>query len=139
MTFLRLAAVLSTALLWADVAAAADFDGSKPFVCALLDLSSCEAGNGCEAETPESVDIPRFLFVDVQQAKISGTRQGGRLLTTKIERARTLGDFLVLEGAEGSLSWTVTVGQAEGQMSLGAVGDGVGFVVFGSCVRASPN
>jgi hypothetical protein len=127
------------AISWSVASEAADFDGTKPFVCALLELSSCAVGSDCQRETPESADIPRFVFVDVKQSTISGTRPGGNTLMTKIERTRTLGDQLVLEGAENGLSWTVTVEQTTGQMNLGAVGDGVGFVIFGSCVRASPN
>ncbi len=58
---------------------------------------------------------------------------------TKIERERTQGDLLVLEGAEGAFSWTVSVGQSNGRMSLAAVGEDIGFMVFGACVGASPN
>ena len=135
----RVVSGILSAVMWIGATQAADFDGSKPFVCTLLDLNSCTAGGNCQAETPESADIPRFLFIDVQKGAITGSRAGGELLSTKIERMRTLDDKLVLEGAEGALSWTVTVSQTSGDMSLGAVGDGIGFLVFGACVRASPN
>ena len=124
---------------WFASAQAGEYDGGKPFLCALLDLNSCEVEAGCQAETPESVDIPRFLFVDAKQGTISGTRPGGKLLASRIERTRTLGNLLVLEGAEAALSWTVTVEQSSGRMSLSAAGDGVGFVLFGACVRAQPD
>jgi hypothetical protein len=127
------------AACWFGSAHAGDYDGSKPFLCALLDLNSCEVDAGCQAETPDSVDIPRFLFVDAKQGTISGTRPGGKLLATRIERTRTLGNLLVLEGAEAALSWTVTVEQTSGRMSLSAAGDGVGFVVFGACIGAQPD
>ena len=138
LTTIRTISVLAAAL-WFGSAQAGDYDGSKPFLCALLDLNSCEAEAGCQAETPDSVDIPRFLFVDAKQGAISGTRPGGKLLSTKIERTRTLGNLLVLEGAEAALSWTVTVEQISGRMSLSAAGDGVGFVVFGACIGAKPD
>ena len=125
--------------LWALSATAADFDGSKPFTCALMSLNSCGSDGDCESETPDSAGIPRFLFVDAKGGQISGSHADGQLLATKIERQRTLGDLLVMEGAEGRLSWTVTVNEATGEMSLGAVGADLGFVVFGSCVRAAPN
>jgi hypothetical protein len=115
------------------------FDGKKPFVCALFDITSCTPGGDCERETPDSANVPQFLFIDVQQSKISGTRPGGQALMTKIERERTQGDLLVLEGAEGAFSWTVSVGQSTGRMSLAAVGEDIGFMVFGDCVGASPN
>ena len=138
LTTIRTISVLAAAF-WFGSARAGDYDGSKPFLCTLLDLNSCAAGAGCQAETPESVDIPRFLFVDAKRGTISGTRPGGKLLSTRIERMRTLGNLLVLEGAEAVLSWTVTVEQSSGRMSLSAAGDGVGFVLFGACVGAQPD
>ena len=118
---------------------AADFDGSKPFVCALLELTSCERGSDCEVETPASANVPRFLFIDAAKSSIAGTRPNGKSLTTAIARQQTLGDLLVLDGAEDALSWTVTVNRTTGDMSLGVVGDKVGFVVFGECARGSSN
>jgi hypothetical protein len=120
-------------------AAAADFDGSKEFTCALIDMNSCAAGDDCQKETPESAGIPRFLFVDARHETITGRHADGKTLATRIERTRDLGNLLVMEGAEGQLSWTVTVDRMTGDMSLGAVGADLGFVVFGSCVGASPN
>jgi hypothetical protein len=118
---------------------AADFDGSKPFVCALLQLTSCERGSDCEAETPESVNVPRFLFIDAAKSSIAGTRPSGKSLTAAIGRRQTLGDLLVLDGAEDALSWTVTVNRTTGDMSLGVVGEKIGFVVFGECTPGSKN
>ncbi len=130
---------LGAACLWPLPAPAADFDGSKPFTCALLALNSCTAGGECEQETPDSAAIPRFLFVDVQQRRITGRHEDGQNLATPIEQANKRGQLLVLDGAEGGLSWTVTVDQATGAMSLSAIGTDLGFLVFGSCVRAAPN
>lgn len=124
---------------WTHLAVAGDYDGTKPMVCALLELSSCETGSDCQKETPESANIPRFVYVDAKQGTITGTRPGGQPLSSKIERSNLLGDLLVLQGAEGTISWAINISQSTGKLSFGAVGDGVGFVVFGACVRASPN
>jgi len=139
MRVIRIAAAVLMSTAWMGQIYAADFDGKKPFVCALLDLTSCTPGGDCERETPESANVPQFIFIDVQQSKISGARPDGQALMTKIERERTQGDLLVLEGAEGAFSWTVSVGQSNGRMSLAAVGEDIGFMVFGACVGASPN
>jgi hypothetical protein len=138
MPFTR-AAARAVLVMVPSVASAGDFDGTKPLTCALLELSSCASGADCQRETPESANVPRFVFVDVQKNSISATRPGGEALNSKIERVRTLGDLLVLEGAENALSWTLNVSQSTGRMSFAAAGDSIGFVVFGACVRASPN
>jgi len=130
---------LLTSVFLMGVVNAADFDGNKPFVCALLELTSCEKGSACEAETPASANVPRFLFIDAAKNSIEGTRPSGKSLTTSIARQQVLGDLLVLDGAEDALSWTVTVNRTTGDMSLGVVGDKVGFVVFGECTPGPKN
>ena len=131
------AGIAAIFLVWSTQAMA--FDGSKPLACALIELYSCESGSACQIETPASVNIPRFLFVDAKQGEVTGTRPDGELLSTMIERQRTQDDLLVLEGVQNDLSWTVTISQSTGRMSLGAIGDNVGFTAFGECVGASPN
>lgn len=118
---------------------AGEFDGSKPLVCALLELSSCESGSDCRKETPDSVNVPQFVFIDAKQNTISGTRPGGQTLSSKIAQEQRLGDLLVLDGAEGSVSWSINISQSTGKMSFASVGDGVAFIVFGACIGASPN
>jgi len=139
MSFRKLTIAAFALATWVTSANAGDFDGSKPMVCALLELSSCETGNDCRKETPDSVNVPQFVFIDAKQSTIAGTRPGGQPLSSKIDRQRALGDLLVLEGAEGSVSWTINISQSTGRMSFAAIGDGVGFLVFGACVGASPN
>lgn len=124
---------------WAGPVHAGDFDGSKPMVCALLELSSCESGSDCRKETPDSINVPQFVFIDAKQNTITGTRPGGQPLSSKIAEERTLGGLLVLQGAEGSISWAININQSNGKMSFASVGDGVAFAVFGACVGASAN
>src|SRR5262249_33377215 len=44
---------------------AADFDGSRPFLCATADVSSCVPGQNCDRESAQTVNVPPFFVVDV--------------------------------------------------------------------------
>jgi hypothetical protein len=108
-------------------------DPDAILVCAVVDLTSCVPGDGCERETADTMNAPQLVTVDRKAQEITGQRPGGQLLSTKIDRAALEQDLLVLDGVQDELSWTMTIVGASGRMSLAAVGDGKAFAVFGSC------
>ena len=55
---------------------AADFDGSKPMLCASLDVLECVDGSSCETVTAESVDAPQFISVDLKNKELTLNRSG---------------------------------------------------------------
>jgi hypothetical protein len=119
---------------------AGDFDGSKPFLCAVIEAIECLPGEGCNNGTPESVNLPRFFKINVSKKSITevGGSQGGE--ATKIERVEHIDGKLFIEGAEeglkdvsDGLGWTMAINEESGEMVLTAAGDRVGFVVFGAC------
>jgi len=122
-----------TVLLAAQPAAAANYDGEKPFLCVPLDIASCGKDGKCDKETAESVNLPKFLKFDVAQNQISGVRPNGDTLTAAIDKVDLVEDRMVLQGLEGAIMWSVMVGQSSGDMTLTAGGEKVGFVAFGSC------
>lgn len=118
----------------AATAAAAPFDGSKPFTCAVIDVASCAPGSDCTRDSAAADNLPQFLTIDVQQRRIAGERPDGEALSTTIDQVGQANDLLVLEGIQDELSWTLNIGRSNGRMSLAAIGDQVGFVVFGACI-----
>ena len=65
-----------------------DFDGSKPLICASLQINYCTADSACETQTTEGVDAPRFLNISVQDKKITGTRPSGGKVDAAIDLVR---------------------------------------------------
>lgn len=122
-----------TVLLAGQSAAAANYDGEHPFLCAPLDILSCGSDGKCDRETAESVNLPQFLKFDVAQNQITGTRPNGDTLTAAIDKVQRIEERMVLQGIEGRIMWSVMVGQNSGNMTLTAGGDKVGFVAFGAC------
>ena len=114
--------------------AAADFDGSKPLLCATIETFECGAGIECQRGTSQSINLPQFLKINFKDKKISGTRESGEVLSTKIENMERSDGKLVLQGTQNNKGWSMLINEATGKMTITASDDQVGFVVFGACI-----
>jgi len=130
----RAAAILSAlAMVASDPVLAAPFDGSKPFICAALEIHSCATGIACEAQTTEGIDAPRFLNISVPDKKITGTRPSGGNVDATIELVKHSQDMMFLLGAQEAFAWNITIGEADGKMVLTLSDNEDGVVIFGAC------
>ena len=118
-----------------------DFDGSKPFLCATIDVIECVPVAGCQRVSADTINAPRFIKVDLGNNSMSARFAGGER-TSKIERHESVDNKLMLQGVEDGLEterdgigWTLSVAQDRGDMVLTGSGDNVGFVIFGSCTH----
>lgn len=121
--------------------AAADFDGSKPLLCAAVNLHECVPGVGCESVTAESINAPEFLRIDIKKKTITVAAQNQSRPPSHIKSSAILDDKLIIQGADAGvegvrddgLAWSLAINQNTGKMVLSASGEKVAFVVFGSC------
>jgi hypothetical protein len=113
---------------------AADFDGSKPLVCAMIQAFECGPDTGCQGGTPESNGLSRFLRVDVGKKEIRSTKESQER-TSKIEKMEHADGMLILNGTQNGRGWTLTITESTGYMVLSVAGDQVAFVVFGACTQ----
>ena len=113
--------------------AAADFDGSKPLLCAIIETFECGYGTECQWGTAQSINLPQFLKIDFKEKKIGGTRENGEVLTTKIENMERSDGKLVLQGTQNNKGWSMLINEATGKMTITVSDDQAGFVVFGAC------
>lgn len=128
-----------TVFLWAVPAVAGDFDGSKALLCVPITLLECGPDGVCDRVTPESINLPQFLWIDFENKKISRT-QGNAKGASDIENMEHIDGKLILQGAEDGiegvrdgLGWSIAISEDTGKMVLSASGDDVGFVAFGAC------
>lgn len=120
---------------------AADFDGSKPLICAVINISECTADEGCQKTTVEKVGMPQFLKFDpVKKIVTPGMPIEGRK-PTPVERMERIEGKLILQGAEegiedvhDGLGWTAAISEATGKFILTVSGEEVAFVAFGACI-----
>jgi hypothetical protein len=131
---MRFFSVTSVLLMVAGSANATSLtDNDAPLICAAVDLASCVPGDGCKRETSDSINAPQLLTVDRKGHVITAQRPNGELLSSNIDRATQEQNLLVLDGVQNALSWTMTIANESGHMSLSAIGDGEAYTVFGSC------
>jgi hypothetical protein len=117
------------------LASAQGVDPNKPILCAVAHVSSCEESGDCQGGTPASINLPRFLHVDVAGKQISATRPDGSERVTPISASQQVGDRLLLQGVdEGPLSWSLNIEQDNGDMTLAGIKGDTGFIVFGGCM-----
>jgi hypothetical protein len=119
---------------------AGDFDGSKPLLCAVIEVIECSPGGGCQKVKAQEIDIPRFIRINFDKKTISGTLASGKVRATTIEHMEHVDGKLILQGAEDGregvrdgLGWSMAISEETGDVVLTASGEQVGFVVFGAC------
>jgi hypothetical protein len=120
----------------AVAAAAGDFDGSKKLICAPSDVFECGPAVECQRATPELVNIPRFIQIDVKKKQLSGSLGTGEKVTTSIQNVATKDGKLTLQGAENARAWSLVIDQETGHMSASVSDNIEGFLLFGGCTTS---
>ena len=114
-------------------AVAADFDGSRPLIMAIIDVIECHPGGACETVTPQEARLPRFLEIDVDKKEISEIGDAKEERRTMIQSVTQAEGVLILQGAQNGRGWSITITEASGE-AVATVSDPVsGFVLFGAC------
>jgi hypothetical protein len=131
------ATLLPPLLVFASAGTAAQFDGSKPLLCASVEIKSCVPGTGCRAETVETINGPQFLDIDFDQKQITGARALANPVSTRIEQIRRDEENIVLNGVDGRLAWNLAIATETGKMMLTAIrtaeAEPIAIVIFGAC------
>lgn len=133
MTLRHAAALALISISAAPPLSAAALDGKEPFICATLEIFSCDAGFDCERQTAVSVDAPQFLRISLGDKNIVATRPSGEAVNAPIELARQTDQQLYLQGVVNKLGWSINVSTVSGRMTLVAADDVSGYVIFGAC------
>jgi hypothetical protein len=134
------AGLLAVGCCLSATAAAADFDGSTPLVCASMEAFECDAGGvGCRAVTPESIAAPRFVKLDLKKGELISSR---RDQPDKLPPVTHAGGRLILQAVIGKerpdnegLAWTLSINETSGDLVLSAAADEAAFVIFGACTK----
>jgi hypothetical protein len=117
-----------TACLTLASAIAADFDGSKPLICAPAEAVELRPGEAIVKRRPSDIGAPSFLRVDIANKKIAGAER-----VTPIRYVEKDDKQILLQGTELGFGWTLALDRQEGEMTLTFV-DRLGAVVLsGRC------
>jgi hypothetical protein len=115
-------------------AIAADFDGSKPLICALVETVDCSQDGSCSNGSPLELDLPIFVEVDVGAGMIKGRRHdGGPDLSAPISNVTQQATTLALHGAQNERAWNLVISKTDGTMTATIADVESGFLLFGTC------
>ena len=129
---LAVLAVLVAIVAPPPASAAGKYDGSASMVCAVSSVSECVATGRCQLRTAGNVNFPGIIRVDVKSMKMSDLASE-KPRESAIRNVDHANGKVILSGAEGDRGWILLINEASGAMSVTAVGDGDGFVMFGQC------
>ena len=113
------------------VAASGKYDGSAPLLCAHSAVSECLPDGECKRVTGDSVNLPRFLKVDLKARKVYSEETGRASPLSTVEH---LNGNLILQGVQAGRGWTMTISEETGTMSTAIASGAEGWVVFGACM-----
>ena len=122
-------AALLAALGFASHAAfGADFDGSKPLICATMEAQDCAAGETCSRELPVSLGLPLFMRIDFAKQTIAGPKR-----TTPIRTIERSPSQVLMQGTELGFAWTLVLDSTSGRLSASFLNGDNAVLAFGAC------
>ena len=116
------------AMLGASSAFAADFDGSRPLLCATVEAHDCAAAEDCVKDVPTEMGLPQFFRIDFAAKAVVGPE-----LTSPIKLREETDGQMLLQGTELGFGWTIALDKTNGKMAVSLVSRIATFVVFGAC------
>jgi hypothetical protein len=109
------------------------FEGTPTLVCAALEAVECTAGADCQRGMPTSVNFPRFMKIDFQKKVIIDDQFGEEIRRTPFEKIQEVDEKLILHGTQEGMGWSLVVSRTNGDLSLSAINNDFGFMIFGAC------
>ena len=123
--FIRIVACLSV-IFCSTWVSASDFDGSKPLVCAMVEVLDCGLLDECARVNPESVNLPDIFHVDLKKKELKGKDR-----TTKVRHIFHEQGNVVLQGiSENGRAWSILLSGDTGKYTGAIAGVEFGFLIF---------
>jgi len=127
---------LAGSLAWAGPAPADDLKGAERLLCVTIEVTACGQESPCEEVSPEELNVPRFLEVDLAHRLLSTTPASGENRQTRFEQLRREDGMIVLQGVEGGRAFSIMISEASGKLTASVARESLGVVVFGACTPA---
>jgi hypothetical protein len=114
-------------------AAAQDFDGSEPLICATVETHDCQPGGECIKGLAADVNVPQFIRLDFATGVAKTTDGDGEERLAHFRTPENESGRLILQGVQNGLGWSMTIVKDTGGMALTVSGEELAMVIFGAC------
>jgi len=109
-------------------------EDSDNLLCATNVTHDCGGTGACVQGTAQSIGVPVFFEVDFTDRQIIARHDNGREEKSRIDSLAVADDRVALQGVENGLAWSMLIMRDHGDMVVAGAGDGVGYVIHGSCI-----
>ena len=117
-----------------------DFDGSKPLwgsVEKILEINQFKISSDVD---PDIIGLPVNFVIDFDEKTVRPSKDSLVRRISKIRHIEGIEEKLILQGVEtgvenvdDGLAWSMAISKKTGRVVLSASGNGVAYVVFGTC------
>jgi hypothetical protein len=107
---------------------AADFDGTRPLLCATIDAHDCDPGEICLRALPAELGMPQFLRIDFAKQVVTGPQRATAIRFMDNGLAQIL-----MQGTELGYAWTIVLDKTDGSLTVTLVNREDTLVLFGAC------
>jgi hypothetical protein len=124
---------LGLALLCSAALLADDLRGHDAFVCAVLEVSRCHPGEGCDEIQPADANIPAFIEVDLAAKALRTTAASAERRATPILSVTRQDGELILQGVEQGRAWSFVIDEPNGTLSAAVAREEFTVTSFATC------
>jgi hypothetical protein len=124
-------------LALAAPAFADDLTNADRFLCSAATVAACCDDGQCASGTPNELNVPQFIEVDVKGRSISSTKASGRERKSVVDNLRRENGQILLQGMENHRAYSILIDEKSGEMAASVASAGCGINVFGACTPLS--
>ena len=105
-------------------------------ICDAGMVIDCIAEGACSGGSPESVDLPRFLNLDLVANELSSPSPGFDGEITPLRSVDRSEGWIVISGrGRGNRVFSMSISESTGSMRGSVLAEDFAFLVFGACVE----
>lgn len=133
-TLIACSLLLSFAWPQAEAPVALGPDDSK-LICDIVRVMECWPDGDCSAGTPESVDLPHFIQLDLDAKSIGSPSPGFDAGSATVDSVdRTDGRIALTGGGREGRIWSLLISEQTGELNGAVLAGGFSLLVYGACI-----
>ena len=142
MNLRRLGSIALSFIFWLPfLSYAGSYDGSSPLKGSVDKIIEINQFAIKDDVSPDTVGLPQRFIIDFKNNVVRPSEDSMVRKAIKIGHIEHLENKLVLQGVDDGveniddgLAWSLVISKKNGKSILAASGDGVAYVVFGTCI-----